>query len=662
MQDDTRSVLDAETPVNPYSLLEAVNRSSRAAGLAWLAFLALLAYVAVTLGGITHRDLLLNSAVTLPLLQVKVDLVRFFLFAPVVVVLAHAALLGQFALLAGKTVQFASALRMLEPTDQRTHPLRLEVGSFFFVQAKAGPERSRIMGAFLHGMSWLTLVLLPLLLVLYAQVAFLPFHDAGVTAVHRLVVLADLVLLLAIGVFLVHPETSIVSAYWNAAVTHPLGFLLSVAGLVTVSALSVFLATVPGEPLDRISPAGANHRQGGEREQATVLGVAVPGLVGPDGSLFGLFPRNLVVTDAALASGSTTAAPGRPALNLRGRDLRFARLDRSDLRRADLTGASLDGASLVGADLRGIAMQCADIDELLQRADREGARCAGSARGADFARALLAEAALAGVDLRAARFEGAQLEGADLAQAQLTGATFLMANLQGADLGGARLQAADLSSARLQGANLQQAGLEGAVLRDADLEGASLQAAKLHGANLRNAKLQGADLAGVSVWRTTPPGGEAAALGSLSNILFGRPGEADVAALKAVVSGIETGPLRDRLSELLGPLQDGAAEGAWSDSPDGQAWAGLQAASEAAMADTYRARLTEYLAGLACRPRFADGMVASGIARRAVRPGFKGDPAAFYDRLKAADCAASAAVPPRLMRDLAAAADAARGQ
>ena len=64
MQDDTRSALDVETPVNPYSLLEAVNRSSRAAGLAWLAFLALLAYVAVTLGGITHRDLLLNSAVT----------------------------------------------------------------------------------------------------------------------------------------------------------------------------------------------------------------------------------------------------------------------------------------------------------------------------------------------------------------------------------------------------------------------------------------------------------------------------------------------------------------------------------------------------------------------------------------------------------------------
>ena len=227
MQDDTRAALDAETPVNPYSLLEAVNTSSRATGVAWLIFLVLMAYLAVTVGGITHRDLLLNSGVVLPILQVRIDLTRFFLFAPIVLVLAHAVLLGQLALLAGKTLEFTSALRMLEATDQRTHPLRLEVDSFFFVQAMAGPERSRVMGAFLHGMSWLTLVILPLLLLLYMQVAFLPFHDAGVTALHRLAVLADVALLALVGVFLVHPETSIVSAYWRSATIHPIGFVVA---------------------------------------------------------------------------------------------------------------------------------------------------------------------------------------------------------------------------------------------------------------------------------------------------------------------------------------------------------------------------------------------------------------------------------------------------
>ena len=504
-------------------------------------------------------------------------------------------------------------------------------------------------------------MILPLLLLLYMQVAFLPFHDVGVTALHRLAVLADVVLLVLVGVFLVHPETSIVSAYWSSATTHPIGFVVAATGLVVAAVFSVLFATVPGEALDRFSPA-SDQRQATGRGQATVFGYALPALISPtDGSLLGIFPRNLVVTDASLV-GDKAAAPGRPSINLRGRDLRFARLDRSDLRQADLTGTNLDGASLAGADLRGIGMQCADIDELLQRADREGTRCAGSARGADFAKARLTDARMAGIDLRAARFEGAQLDGADLGQALLVGATFLMANLQGADLGGAKLQGVDLSSARMQGANLQQAGLEGAVLRDADLEGASLQAAKLHGANLRGAKLQGADLAGASIWRTTPPGSDSTTLGDLANLVLTPPSDADLAALKAAIAGIETGPLQERLGELLGPLTGGARDGAWAESPDGQAWASLLRASEAAMAENYKARLTEFLARLACRPRFADGLVASGVARRAMAQNFKGDLAVFYDRLKAADCPVAAAIPPRLMRDLASAADIARGQ
>ena len=54
--------------------------------------------------------------------------------------------------------------------------------------------------------------------------------------------------------------------------------------------------------------------------------------------------------------------------------------------------------------------------------------------------------------------------------------------------------------------------------------------------------------------------------------------------------------------------------------------------------------------------------LADGIARRAGTLGFKGDAAALYDSVKGADCPASATIPPRVIRDLAAAADAARGQ
>ncbi len=79
--------------------------------------------------------------------------------------------------MARETLEFDHSVRLLEATDKRTHPLRLELNNFFFVQAIAGPYRNRIMSGFLRGMSWLTLVVLPVVLLLYIQVVFLPYHN-----------------------------------------------------------------------------------------------------------------------------------------------------------------------------------------------------------------------------------------------------------------------------------------------------------------------------------------------------------------------------------------------------------------------------------------------------------------------------------------------------
>ncbi len=658
MQDDTRAALDAETPVNPYSLLEAVNKSSRTANTAWLIFLAVMAYLVVTVATITHKDLLLNSDIALPILQVKIGLTRFFLFAPILLLLLHLGLLGQLALLARKTLEFADALRMLETTDLRTHPLRLELDNFFFVQAIAGPERSRVVSAFLNSMSWLTLVILPVLILLHVQVAFLPFHDVTITWAHRLMVLADVGLLLLIGVFLMRPEVSFFSAFWRIGMHNPGSLVFGVALLAAAAFFALVVATIPAGRDDRFALFTAT-----------------------DGALFGIFPRNLDVADADLVVDKDVA-PGEPSVSLRGRDLRFARLDRTDLHQADMTGANLDGASLAGADLRHIWLQCGDINELLLADNREAARCA-SARGANFAKARLTDARMAGLDLRGARLEEARLDGAELTHglmaganfsrarleradlsggASLQGANFLLAGLQGADLAGAKLQMADFSGASMQGAGLSLTSLDGAKLRDADLEGANLQMARLYGADMRGAKLQAADMAGAVIWRTTPPGGDGVALADLANVVMAAPSQDHMGRLKAAVTGLENGPLRVRLASLMEPLNDSGPNDAWASSADGQTWAGLLRASEAAMAESYKARLTEYLVRLMCRSRFGDGAVATGVARRAMAQGFKGDMGSVYDRLKAADCQASTAAPQRVMRDLARATDAARGQ
>ena len=653
MNDEARPAIDEiEAPVNPYGLLAAINPSSRSAHVGWLLFIGLMAYLFIAVAGITHRDLLLNADVTLPLLQVKIGLTRFFVIVPVLAVLAHAILLVHLALLARRMFEFNAAVRLLEGTDERIHPLRLELDSFFFVQAIGGPDRSRVLTAFLNGLSWSTLAIAPLALLLFVQLTFLPFHAPAITMVHRLAVLADILLLLMMGVFLVRPETTYFGAFGRTALYAPGSLAFGMTVLVAGAFVSAF-ATVP---------------QTGAADDAG-LTRAPP--------LFGIFPRSLEVTDADLVPG-TEVTPGARTINFRGRDLRFARLDRSNLHQADFTGANLDGASLAEADLRRATFGCEGRTDLDVAEARQSAPCA-SARNANFAKARLDAAELTGLDIRQARFDRAALYGADLAKAQAAGADFSgaelpganltgaslqganlqQANLQGADLAGARLQMADLSGAAMQAAMLTQANLAGAQLRETALTGAALQLAKLFGADLRGARLDAADLSGAMIWRTVPPGGESTNA-DLTGVALNPPSQEDMNRMQSAVEGLDAGADKVRLAALVAPLNDAAATGAWSSSPEAQAWTILAKSSEAGLADGYRTRLADHLARLACGQRHSGSAVAVGIARRAVLPGFKGDAAALYDRLKGPDCPGAAALPPGLMRDLAVAAEAAR--
>jgi hypothetical protein len=116
-----------------------------------------------------------------------------------------------------------------------------------------------------------------------------------------------------------------------------------------------------------------------------------------------------------------------------------------------------------------------------------------------------------------------------------------------------------------------------------------------------------------------------------------------------------------RLSAHLATMAPGGDSG-WGTSAEQQVWQGLAKTSEASVGEGYKSRLTDYLAKLMCRRSATDGAVATGVARRAMARGFKGDILLIYDKLRAPDCPASTGVSPQLMRNLAAAADAARGQ
>jgi uncharacterized protein YjbI with pentapeptide repeats len=676
MADRARLTPETETPVNPYSLLEAVNSSSDTSHTGWLIFLAIMTYLMIAVAGVTHEALLLETPVQLPILQVKIQLKQFFQFAPIVLVLFHLGILAQLVLLARKTLEFDHAIRFLETSDKRTHPLRLELHNFFFVQGIAGPQRSAVMSGFLNIMSWLTIVILPVVLLLYMQVAFLPYHDVTTTWINRIFLSLDIAGLLLIGVFLMRAETSFFQAFWRSTFSHPLSAFSTVLVLALVAYLSFFAATVPGEPLDRMSQklmAWSSPTEPGKVQQS---GFSLPFIsAASDGTLFGVFRRNLVVTDSDL---KTDREDGEKTLRLRGRDLRYAKLDRTDLSGADLTGASLDGASLVGANLTNASLSCAEPDLVMLSDNRVAGKCA-SAKGVDLTRAQLSKARLWGVDLRDAKLDEAQLDGADLSNSLLTGASlsnahlekadltggvqaqgvnFLNASLQGADLTGAQLQLADFSSAAMQGAVLNFARLEGAVLRDADLEAASLQHAKLLATDMTGTKMAGSDLRGAVIWMTQPPVWDSTGLSDFSELVVRAPDEAERAAVQASMARITDEDVHRRAMEVAGSL--GEKNAAWTGTIDQQRWQSWVGASPVPPALNYKVDLTNYLSKLMCSARWSNGAIAPGIARRAVTAQFRGDVVAVYDNLRANTCPAATQAPPKVMKDLSAAAETAR--
>jgi uncharacterized protein YjbI with pentapeptide repeats len=446
-------------PEDAKDFLDEANRASDPAWSSWLAFLLLLTYVVVTLASVSHKALLLNSPVKLPIINADIPLVGFFQYAPLLFLLVYLSLLVQHVILARKYRKFTDAIAPYEMETGIEHPLRERVHSYVFSQIAAGPKANLITKFMMQLIVYVTFSVLPIITLLYFQIKFLPYHDVSVTYWHRIAVILGFAMLILLTPLMqntgparrkwdikVGPQAEA----WEASGTQVLLVLIL---LPLVVGFSWLIATVPDEWIDRrlgfVAPASV---RGGAEEEARLLNPLVRRIVYdrlPSDDDKGwrrwlLSYRVLIVEDTDLGDDEDAKVV------LRERNFRFALLSRSDLHRADLAWADLRAAQLWKTLAKG----------KLKDAQLQGA--------------FLKEAQLQG-----AQMNSAQLQGADLSKAQLQGAELSYANLQGADLSGTKLQGADLSGANLQGANLEGAELQGAKLDGAQLQGANLAAAEI---------------------------------------------------------------------------------------------------------------------------------------------------------------------------------------
>lgn len=449
-----------QSPPSPVdTFVKHVNETGKQDFSLWLSYLSLMVFLFVTVWTTTHRELLENATKRLPVIGVELPLVGFFILAPIVFLCVYAFMLLTLSArrheighaLSGS--QRRDGLGGATPADEgavleRIRDITARVAAaqalrharkskgadtwLFFWRVPEG--RARVLG-------WVMFAALPIGLLLFFLLSFLPYQSVWITALHYVLVAAAIVLAMRL--------------LGSAA---PRSLALA---CLPLAALAV-VANVRGGWIDR-QVAWVDPRIG--LPDLPGCHLLYDGTRASDDPLRPscyMFSRVLVLPDQDLIGPHRTLLSQPDAartLVLRERSLRGAILVATDLRKADLTKADLDGARLDRAWLD----------------------------GAHLGEARLNGAILDGADLRGATLAEAHLVGASLEDARLTGANLTKAVLPGATLARSDLRAAWLVDAKLYGTDLTRTRLDGAFLLNAQLHAAVLANARLHVAYTRGA-------------------------------------------------------------------------------------------------------------------------------------------------------------------------------
>src|SRR5215813_264656 len=100
-------------PIDPKDvgeLQKALNDAAGKASVLWTTFITFLLYLAIAFGSVTHRDLFLENSIKLPLLNVDLSLVSFFVVAPLLLVIFHFYVFLQLLGLASKARDYNTLL------------------------------------------------------------------------------------------------------------------------------------------------------------------------------------------------------------------------------------------------------------------------------------------------------------------------------------------------------------------------------------------------------------------------------------------------------------------------------------------------------------------------------------------------------------------------
>ncbi len=358
------------------ALLGSLNSSAERFQTLWFSFLGLTLYFAITALATTHRNLLLGEPQTLPILNIKVELLPFYLIAPLFYLVFHFYVLMMLVLLGRTAEPFERQLRTTLPDEVGQELYRARVENALFLQILVGMKRERtgFDGTLLTLIALITIVFAPIATLILMQMMFLPYHSFAITWWHRALVFADLVLIIVMTRRFFSPSDI------TAPVSGQANRIADLCLIAIVLWLSLWEGRWAGEPFIGRSDFAATK----------------------NGLVWGLFQDRLNLRGELIVGKDRLEEIGKEIASRGGTDFVPTRIFRDrDLQAADFSAADLRGVTFAGAIMRGAGLQSARLDH------------------ADLSVAQLQGANLSGARMRGANLGGTQMQGCYIVVAQL---------------------------------------------------------------------------------------------------------------------------------------------------------------------------------------------------------------------------------------------------
>lgn len=474
------------------AMLAALNRSAERMQALWLSFIGLSIYFILTALTTTHRTLLLEDPQTLPLVNLKVPLLPFYIIAPLFYLAIHFYILLMLVLLARSAAAFETMLRESMPIDSDRERFRMRLENALFLQLLSGAysERRGINGRFLAAMALITIAMTPIATLLVMQLQFLPYHSLVITWLHRATILTDLMLVWLLWRGYRHrwgqtlPRSP--RALWRQRGPYwwlhgPMALTGRFLALFVVFWMSLAEGRWAGEPW--IDPHA-------DRDYAGAIGIHLPN------SENGFRRKTFSLEDATISSQSPSYGPDLPASGANPISAWKSKFIEDGFRPLFWLGLFADRLSLRNETIVGSARLEETRREARSETNSNRFLATRTFGGRDFTRADFTEADLRSVDFRSIEADGrGQARTTILRQANLSGALLDEARFDGADM-----TAAELRSAHANGASFDKANLFSADLRNARLNGASLKNTNLVCAEMTKAEARAVDFS--SSWMT----------------------------------------------------------------------------------------------------------------------------------------------------------------